>query len=159
MDFRDEIRILKAEYLSALKRYYNESNMIFKIVFERKIYSALSDGELYFRTAHLKKLSDKSINKVYEKNQNIDAITALRTRAVVCIYIADIIRDFSAETENKGTVSNNLDNLFIVHDKLITLARESIQKANDWAQERDYQQFDIETKLYFDNTREIEANL
>ena len=86
MAFKDNIKTLKKEYYNILKKYYNTSNLILKMVALHNK-SALSEVDLNFRTCEVYYFTDKNINKLLDKDI-AKAIQNLRSRAICCIYTA-----------------------------------------------------------------------
>lgn len=144
MEFKQNIKNLKKEYFNLIKKFFNNSNLLFKIIYEKQLADILYEGDLSFRTASLNKFSDKNISKIYKKDGK-KAIELMRVRALACAEILDCMKKIFEYQDNMTDIQQNaIKEMYIVYNKIIDMAKDSIQLANSWAVNEDINMFDIE---------------
>lgn len=144
MEFKQNIKNLKKEYFHLIKKFFNNSNLLFKIIYEKQLADILYEGDLSFRTASLNKFSDKNISKIYKKDGK-KAIELMRVRALACAEILDCMKKIFEYQDNMTDIQQNaIKEMYIVYNKIIDMAKDSIQLANSWAINEDVNMFDIE---------------
>lgn len=144
MEFKQNIKNLKKEYFNLIKKFFNNSNLLFKIIYEKQLADILYEGDLSFRTASLNKFSDKNISKIYKKDGK-KAIELMRVRALACAEILDCMKKIFEYQDNMTDIQQNaIKEMYIVYNKIIDMAKDSIQLANSWAINEDINMFDIE---------------
>lgn len=144
MEFKQNIKNLKKEYFNLIKKFFNNSNLLFKIIYEKQLADILYEGDLSFRTASLNKFSDKNISKIYKKDGK-KAIELMRVRALACAEILDCMKKIFEYQDNMTDIQQNaIKDMYIVYNKIIDMAKDSIQLANSWAVNENINMFDIE---------------
>lgn len=144
MEFKQNIKNLKKEYFHLIKKFFNNSNLLFKIIYEKQLADILYEGDLSFRTASLNKFSDKNISKIYKKDGK-KAIELMRVRALACAEILDCMKKIFEYQDNMTDIQQNaIKDMYIVYNKIIDMAKDSIQLANSWAVNENINMFDIE---------------
>ncbi len=144
MEFKQNIKNLKKEYFHLIKKFFNNSNLLFKIIYEKQLADILYEGDLSFRTASLNKFSDKNISKIYKKDGK-KAIELMRVRALACAEILDCMKKIFEYQDNMTDIQQNaIKEMYIVYNKIIDMAKDSIQLANSWAVNENINMFDIE---------------
>lgn len=144
MEFKQNIKNLKKEYFHLIKKFFNNSNLLFKIIYEKQLADILYEGDLSFRTASLNKFSDKNISKIYKRDGK-KAIELMRVRALACAEILDCMKKIFEYQDNMTDIQQNaIKDMYIVYNKIIDMAKDSIQLANSWAVNENINMFDIE---------------
>lgn len=144
MEFKQNIKNLKKEYFHLIKKFFNNSNLLFKIIYEKQLADILYEGDLSFRTVSLNKFSDKNISKIYKKDGK-KAIELMRVRALACAEILDCMKKIFEYQDNMTDIQQNaIKDMYIVYNKIIDMAKDSIQLANSWAVNENINMFDIE---------------
>lgn len=155
-DFKTQVKQLRKQYINAMKRYYNDSHILFKMIYERQVYENLYEADLGFRTCMLHRFSDKRLYNVSGINVE-KAVEILRGRAMCCLYTASVINSFIEESE---PISDNhfeaINCLKQVNKQLCDLAENSLLTSNDWAIRNNLDRYD--ERLCVDDYRVYDWN-
>jgi len=136
MEFVETVKNLRNEYLNAIKLYYKDKNIIFKMVYNRVAYDTVCAGEMAFRSCMVKRFKDDKLNYILAKNTQ-KGIEILTNRAFCCLYTVSIINDLIFDSKQmKECDEGYIKKLQEIKNKLCDyLAQNSLDMSNKIAQE------------------------
>ena len=149
--FLNEIDNLKTKYILHADDYYKNATIIFRLIYEDEIFDRYYECINEFNRLKGGLYSDKHINRLLASKKNKSKLVKniLHSRAMGCLAIVDAIEklehNFKTMTESQISA---YENLLKVRNKLVEIAKNSLDKANIIAQENNYQpfNFDVENK-------------
>ena len=133
MDFTSNIKQLRQQYHQALKQYYNDKHILFKMLYHRIMYDNLCEVDWALRTCMIYEFSDKRINYLLKKRPT-RAVEELRNRAMSCLYTVWAINYLINNTKKvREQDEDALDLLKQIRIKLCNLAEQDINHSNEVA--------------------------
>ena len=149
--FTSQIDDLKLKYILHADDYYHNATLIFRLIYDDEIFDRYYECVNEFNRLKGGLYSDKKVAKALatKKDKSKLAKNILYSRAMGCLAIADAIEklehNFSTMTENQIKA---YENLLRVRNRLVMLAKESLNRANEIAEKKNYPpiEFDVEKK-------------
>ena len=131
MDFTSNIKQLRQQYHQALKQYYNDKHILFKMLYHRIMYDNLCEADWALRTCMIYEFSDRRINYLLQKRP-ARAVEELRNRGMSCLYAAWAINYLVHNTKKvREQDEKSLDLLKQIRLKLCDLAERDINLSNE----------------------------
>ncbi|MBQ3502153.1 MAG: hypothetical protein IJA72_00610 [Clostridia bacterium] len=140
MSFSEDIKVLRKRYFNAVKQYYSDNRIVFKMLLQRKKYDDLYEADLAFRTCMVSEFSDKNINKLLDVNVG-KAVDKLRARARGCVYTASVIQTL-LEKQISPNQNPACDEINQIKQGLLNHANQSVELSDKWAKDIGVGKFD-----------------
>ena len=146
-NFTSHIRDLRTKYLLYADDYYHNATLVFRLIYDDEIFDRYSECVNEFNSLKGGLYSDKKVEKALnsKKDKSKLAKNILYSRAMGCLAIADAIEklehNFSCMTIKQIRA---YENLIRVRNKLVYLAKISLQKSNEIALKNDYPPVDFD---------------
>ncbi len=144
MEFKKEINIIHKEFFDIMKKHYQTSSIILKMICDKGLFNSLTEIDLRFRTCELRRFNDKNIDKLIDKDIE-EAIHTLRSRGACCLYVISAIDEIILSYKDlDGANMKFKQQLKEINQKLYDLADSSINQSNELAKQNDLPQFEYQ---------------